>query len=147
MQFAESLVIDWYDGIVRALVRLQGKSPWYYTSLLFYDIDKKLRLFAIASIDDCSIKSFEELRNLLSVQQLSSEVSEEHWELILENERQLILTLSGSVSLAIQDRQGGLAVIEATCPIASIQERLGLEIDAAVEPLAERTWSHFIQGH
>jgi hypothetical protein len=52
LRFADLRVLDWYDGVVRAVGRLEEGSVWLYCSLLAWDVGLGLKAYALVPIGE-----------------------------------------------------------------------------------------------
>jgi hypothetical protein len=110
-------MIDWYDGIVLAIVTKDWNEDTYLCSLLAFDADLKKRVFALLPLDDSDVS---EIRSRLGGE----------WEILLSYLKHLWDKASGNVTLLcysdIDERMIAEKTIEAnkvrTDAIADIEE-------------------------
>lgn len=51
LSLADQEIIDWYDGIVQALVRFPDQETWHYQCLIAWDPESPQRVYAVVGLD------------------------------------------------------------------------------------------------
>ncbi|GAA0894550.1 hypothetical protein GCM10009122_42310 [Fulvivirga kasyanovii] len=44
------IIIDWYDDIVKALIRFKDIKNWYFSNLLVYGLNKKQKIYSLVLV-------------------------------------------------------------------------------------------------
>lgn len=145
MEFRDHVIFDWYDGIVSAVVRIEGSESWFYCSLLFFDLASDRRLFALLPLSEHD----EDLGQLLAIGAQDPEGlidKTSNWKKIRASEKGIISKADGPVILLIEDSKENLEFSRKEYPIEECRKWLGRGVERAVSPSAAKRWSHFLDA-
>jgi hypothetical protein len=112
-------IIDWYDGVVVAIVRPSWRSGIYLASLLRWSQEKRHRVYALLP---------------LLPEQVASVTAwpEGEWEPLLAFLRELAGAVTGSVGVVVVEEARDVVVHETAVSVESIREHLIGDIDLAM---------------
>ena len=119
-------VIDWYDGIVLALVTTNKHEDTYLCSLLAFDADFKKRIFALLPLGESEVF---EIRSRLSGE----------WEILLSYLKHLWDKASGSITLLCYSDIDEKMIAEKTDEANKVRTNAIADIEEAVSD-NRRSW-------
>ncbi len=136
MEVTECRIVDWYDGVVQALVRLAGKEAWFYCSLLAWDMRSNRKVFALLRLDN---NWSHKLLSLLSEKTLEPN-KQAAWDKFSGTVQSLLSTYDDRVLIVLCEELGEQVLARKMLPIDSFRDDLGQEVEESLGPERIRHW-------
>lgn len=136
-QIAEARVIDWYDGIVSGLLRLQSFQKWFFVSLLAWNQQADRKVFAVFELAE---SQSDRLMHLLSNGEEGE--TERRWKDIQDEIKVLRESLQGRIILVeCRDIDSPISsTSEIDIDQKGIREQIGQSVEQALSANRIETW-------
>lgn len=132
LHFENTVIIDWYDGDVTALVKKRPSGTWLLASLLSYDISTRERIYALLPI---ASQMAEDIRRRIEACDESNTGKEKLWSYLARVIRQIGDSAKGEIEIvqckSLLDKSLTTWISEAGDP--EIRRRIGQGIEGAIE--------------
>ena len=131
-QFEKIVLIDWYDGVVTALVAKQPGDTWLLASLLSYNISARERVYALLPVKDQIAASM--LRELDAGEE-SDEDKGQRWDYLTRAIAEIADSAVGQVEIVrckslLEDF---LTTWTADIADPEIRKRIGQQVEGAIQ--------------
>ncbi len=133
IEITEQEIVDWYDGIVEAIVQTAPAGPWSYFSLMAWDLSRDLEVAALLPLTP-------KWRNIL-LKTVRAELEDpEVWTKFGELREEFFAGFFGDVQIFLRHRRGGRILAQKQMDFEAVRKFLGKGIEACLSPQTSIYW-------
>lgn len=133
IEITQQEIVEWYDGIVEAIVQTAPAGPWSYFSLMAWDLSRDLDVAALLPLTP-------KWRNILLKTLRAEPDAPEVWTKFGEHREELFAGYRGDVQVFLRNRRGGQILAQQQMGFEAVRGFLGKGIEACLIPSTSTFW-------